>query len=106
MCDEWIGANGFVNFANWALSNGYNEELTLDRIDNEKGYSPSNCRWVDKYQQANNKRNNRYVMVNGEIDTVGNMARKHNISYWNLLHYAKGGKNMKYPQLDICAVEE
>lgn len=105
VCDEWLPRNnGFVNFCEWAISHGYSEHLTLDRIDNEKGYFPDNCRWVDKYQQANNKRNNYYLNINGKIDTVGNWARKLNISYWNLLHYAKGGCNCKYPELNIQAV--
>ena len=105
VCDKWLPANnGFVNFCEWAISHGYNEHLTLDRIDNDKGYSPDNCRWADKFQQANNKRNNYKLRINGEIDTVGNWARKLTISYWNLLHYAKGGRNCKYPELDIQAV--
>lgn len=52
-------------------------------------------------KKANNKRNNHYVKINGEVDTVGNWARRLNINYWNLLHYSKGGKNMKYPDLKI-----
>lgn len=104
VCDEWLGADGFINFSKWVLNNGYQEKFTIDRIDNNKGYSPNNCRWVDKYVQANNKRNNHYIKINGEIDTVGNMARKYNVSYWNLLHYSKGGKNCKYPELNIEVV--
>lgn len=107
VCPEWLNKNdGFVNFCNWALDNGYNNNLTLDRIDNYKGYSPNNCRWVDRYIQANNKRHNHRLKINGEIDTVGNLARKYNVSYWNLLHYAKGGKNQKYPNLKIEVVNE
>lgn len=105
VCDEWLSKNnGFENFSKWALSNGYSENLSLDRIDNNKGYSPKNCRWVDIYAQANNKRNIRYLQINGEIDTVGNFARKLHLNYWNLLHYSKGGKNCKYPNLQIKAV--
>lgn len=105
ICDEWSGENGFLNFSNWAISSGYEEGLQIDRIDNNKGYCPENCRWVDRIQQANNKRNNVFVMVNGEIDTVSNMARKHDLNYWNLLHYAKGGKNCMYPHLRIEVVQ-
>ena len=48
VCDEWLGQNGFVNFYNWAINNGYSDDLdsyncSIDRIDNEKGYSPDNC---------------------------------------------------------------
>lgn len=56
VCDEWLGENGFINFYNWAINNGYKKELTIDRIDNNKGYSPNNCRWVDYKVQNQNKR--------------------------------------------------
>ena len=106
VCEEWLDKeSGFENFVDWALKNGYSEGLTLDRIDVNGNYCPQNCRWVDKYVQANNKRKNYFLKINGEIDTVGNWARRLNISYWNLLHYSKGGKNMKYPDLEIEAVE-
>lgn len=65
MCDEW--KNSYNEFKTWAENNGYKEDimpngrnrLTLDRIDNSKGYCPSNCRWVTQKEQQNNKRNNR-----------------------------------------------
>lgn len=106
VCDEWLGENGFVNFSNWAMTNGYSDNLSLDRIDNNKGYCPENCRWTDRYIQANNKRNNRFVKINGEVGTVANMARKYKINYWNLLHYSKGVKNYKYPDLRIEVADE
>lgn len=114
VCDEWLGEHGFEKFHEWAINNGYkdirNEKnrsvLTLDRIDVNGNYEPSNCRWVDAYVQANNKRNNHYIKINGEIDTVGNMARRYQVSYWNLLHYSKGGQNCMYPELKIEVVNE
>lgn len=102
VCDEWKDKErGFEYFAEWALSNGYSENLTIDRIDNNKGYSPDNCRWSDLLTQANNKRNTRYLVINGEKDTVANLSRKYNISYWNLFNYSKGGANFMYPELKI-----
>lgn len=106
VCDEWKSKeDGFVNFCNWALSNGYSEKLTLDRIDVNGDYEPSNCRWVDIFVQANNKRNTHWLKINGEIDTVGNWSRRLNVSYWNLLNYSKGGQNCKYPELQIEVVK-
>jgi len=52
VADEWID---FVGFQEWALNSGYTDELTIDRIDSDKGYSPDNCRWADLYTQAANK---------------------------------------------------
>ena len=56
VCEEWLGENGFINFYNWSMTNGYRDDLTIDRIDNDGNYEPSNCRWVGIEQQSNNKR--------------------------------------------------
>ena len=66
ICDEWLGEDGFINFSNWALENGYTDDLTIDRIDTDGNYSPSNCRWADSYTQIKNRRNSKFVNDNGK----------------------------------------
>lgn len=55
ICKEWKGENGFINFCKWALENGYSDNLEIDRIDNNKGYSPDNCRWVSHIENCHNR---------------------------------------------------
>jgi hypothetical protein len=54
ICDEW--KSSFVSFANWALANGYEDTLSIDRIDVDGNYSPTNCRWITMKDQQRNKR--------------------------------------------------
>lgn len=64
VCKDW--EESFEVFYDWAMKNGYNDTLTIERIDVEKGYCPENCCWITKEEQAKNKRNIRYVAVRGE----------------------------------------
>ena len=65
MCDEW--KNDFTSFYNWSIENGYSDNLTLDRINGEGNYEPSNCRWVSYTEQANNMKSNVCLTLNGLI---------------------------------------
>lgn len=76
ICDEWDGVGQkFLNFYDWALTSGYTEGLTLDREDVEKGYSPSNCRWVDMKTQCNNRRSNVTYTYEGKTMTSSEWSR-------------------------------
>ncbi|MBE6725125.1 MAG: hypothetical protein E7576_08055 [Ruminococcaceae bacterium] len=74
VCDEW--KESFDVFAEWAYENGYKTGLTIDRIDNNKGYYPENCRIVTKQEQNNNKRNNVVLLIDGVRYTVTQAANK------------------------------
>ena len=71
VCKEW--EENFGSFYEWSLENGYEEGLTIDRIDGNKDYCPENCRWVTYKVQANNTTQNHYLEFNGE---------KHNLAEW------------------------
>ena len=79
VCDEW--KNDFMSFYNWAMTNGYDDSLTLDRIDVDGNYEPNNCRWVDQKTQQNNKRNNCYIEYKGMKKTLSEWADYYNLSY-------------------------
>lgn len=78
VCKDW--RDSYLLFENWALQNGYEETLTIDRIDVTKGYSPINCRWVSKQDQCNNKSINIFIEHNGEIKTISQWAKTMNMS--------------------------
>lgn len=96
VCDEWLGPDGLSNFVSWALKNGYSENLSLDRIDNDKGYSPDNCRWVTMKQQQNNRSNNRIITVNGVKKTMAEWADATEASYATLQWHVKAGDVENY----------
>lgn len=76
VCTEW---HDYCSFREWAMNNGYLENLTLDRIDPNGNYCPENCRFVTWEQQESNKRNNRFVNHNGEQLTLSQFSRKYDI---------------------------
>ena len=82
VCSEWL--SGFDAFRDWSMANGYCDNLTLDRIDNNKDYEPNNCRWVSMKVQSNNKRGNIIVTYNGENITLSECADKYNVDYQTL----------------------
>ena len=89
VCDEWLNSEmydgrstkGWIAFKNWALSNGYADDLTIDRIDNSKGYCPENCHWVTMRTQQNNRRSNRLITYKGKTQSLVNWCRELNLNY-------------------------
>ena len=77
VCDEW--RKDIKVFFDWALNNGYNDDLTIDRINNNEGYSPDNCRWVTMAIQNSNKQNNYLLKHNDEWRTLKEIAQIENI---------------------------
>lgn len=64
ICDEWL--DDFQSFYDWSIANDYQENLSIDQIDNNKGYSPDNCRWTDRTTQNRNTRPNKVIVLNNE----------------------------------------
>lgn len=89
VCKEWI--DDFSAFQKWALANGYKEGLTIDHKDNDKGYSPDNCRWTDRKIQGNNKRNCRYITYKGQRKTVAEWSDITGIPHDTLLYRLNHG---------------
>lgn len=91
ICDEWLGDDGFMNFYNWSMQNGYHDGLTIDRIDSNQSYSPINCRWISLSENvaSANKENVRRHANKGtyygispsgeyyEFDNANQFAREH-----------------------------
>ena len=93
MCDEW--KDDFMNFYNWSINNGYNDSLSIDRIDFNGDYEPNNCRWADDITQGNNKRNNIVLTHNGMTMTMPEWARYLNLPYSVLANRRKKGKTVE-----------
>lgn len=91
VCEEW---NEFTQFLRWAVSNGYKDNLTLDRKDNNGDYEPSNCRWISFKEQQNNRRNNHTVNINGVNHTISEWSDisgiKQNTIYYRIKRGWKG----------------
>ena len=93
LCDEW--QSDFEKFKNWSLDNGYTNELSIDRIDVNGNYEPRNCRWADVYIQANNKRSNKHIIVDGEIYTYAECERQYGIPKGTISRWIVAGVNIQ-----------
>lgn len=78
VCEEWKG--DFRSFRQWALINGYRDDLSIERIDNNSGYCPSNCTWATRTDQNRNKRNNLRIEIDGRCLTAHQWSEIYGIS--------------------------
>lgn len=81
ICDEWLDFN---NFYEWAITNGYNDSLTVDRIDVNGNYEPTNCRWATHKEQANNTRRSRFITYDGKTMTLQQWSDETGINHMTL----------------------
>lgn len=89
VCDEWL--NSFEAFYEWAMANGYADNLTIDRIDVNGNYCPENCRWVTIADQNRNKRNTTNIEINGKSQTISQWAKESGIPKTTLFYRYKHG---------------
>jgi hypothetical protein len=88
ICKDW---NGFVAFRTWALSNGYADNLTIDRINVNGNYEPSNCRWATMKEQGRNRRNNRFITIGQKTFCVAEWAKIYGVNPSLIHHRIKEG---------------
>lgn len=93
VCDEW--KNDFMAFYNWAMANGYRDVLTIDRINNDWNYEPSNCRFITNKEQQRNKRNNHFIEYKGKKLCLSEWAELFNIDVRKLGNRIRRGWNIK-----------
>lgn len=89
VCDEW--KSSYVTFKKWALQNGYEANKTIDRIDVNREYSPSNCRWATPLEQANNTRRNVHITYKGITKTVSEWSKETGINAHTLAGRKRSG---------------
>lgn len=99
VCDEW--KNSFISFKDWAIKNGYKDNLTIDRVDVNGNYEPKNCKWTTISEQNNNKRNTIKIKINGEVNTLRYFSDKYNLPTFTI----KDRYKANYPEEIILKKE-
>lgn len=96
ICNEWIGKDGFINFYEWSIKNNYEENLSVDRIDTNGNYEPSNCRWITMEKQQINKNDNLFFIashIDGRLvegQCLSEFARNNNLTKNMVFNYIYG----------------
>lgn len=81
VCDEW---NDFRKFEEWAVQNGYSDELTIERVDINQGYCPNNCCWIPMKKQARNRSNNTFYKIGDEEKTLAEWCEIYKAPYYTV----------------------
>lgn len=92
VCQEW---SSFKNFRKWALENGYKDDLSIDRIDNNGNYCPENCRWATAKQQMNNKSDNHLITFKGKTQTLAQWSEELEINRYTLFNRIDRGMSVE-----------
>ena len=95
VCEEW---HDFKTFYDWAINSGYDDDLTIDRIDNNDGYYPDNCRWADRVTQLNNTRRNRYLTYCGVRHSFSEWSRILNVPRSSLQYRIRHGQMFNFEE--------
>lgn len=93
VCDEWM--NSFVSFMEWSMSNGYDNKLTIDRIDPDGDYTPSNCRWTTQKVQCNHFSRNRMISYKGKTQSLSMWCDELKLSYSMIKQRLNKGMSVK-----------
>lgn len=93
ICEEWL--KDINNFHNWALNNGYDNNLTIERINVNGNYEPNNCKWITKTQQGYNKTNTVSYTLDGETKCLSEWCKLYNIDYHIVYRRLKRGNSFK-----------
>ena len=93
VCDEW--KNDFIAFCDWANKNGYADDLTIDRIDNNGNYEPSNCRWITPQEQSKNRRTNHIVICDGKKYLITEISKIIGCSRHTIARRLERGQEIK-----------
>lgn len=89
VCEEWL--NDYQVFKEWAFTNGYNDTLSIERINNDGNYEPSNCKWIPLKDQPKHTRKTKQIEYDGKIYTMSGLAKEFNIKRHTLYSRLKNG---------------
>lgn len=93
ICNEWN--NSFLSFYEWAMDNGYSDELSIDREDNDGNYCPENCRWITHKKQMSNTRRNLIYTIDDKTLCLSEWCEKYEMPYWTVLHRIQRGLDIE-----------